>query len=133
MTMPIERMRALRWGAEVLEELTRDEGLGPDTRLRAAEILAVYPDVKELARWVAEAKAGLPQGWVQAVVDAGEFFRTVSVSGRGSGQSRQALRFTLRHFPDEETIRLIGLSPRISEWLVVEDAGEKELWGTRAL
>ena len=60
MTMPNERLRALRWGRELLELLAKDEALSPVVREQAQRLLPAYPMRGQLERLVAEGAHFIP-------------------------------------------------------------------------
>ena len=121
MTMPIERMRALRWGYELLQEMGQDQSLPEVTRARAGALLAAYPIPEALARHVVDERGGLPKTWGDSMSEALNLFEAVGFSGQGSVQTRRSLLFTRRHYPERS---LIGLMVRVSSlrhWLAAED------------
>jgi hypothetical protein len=60
MTLPDERMRALRWGHEVLAEMLLDLTLPPASRAQALRLAQEHPSPQELVPWVQAGQQGLP-------------------------------------------------------------------------
>jgi hypothetical protein len=117
MTMPDERMRAVRWGGELLEQIASDTAL-PDTMPAAARRIALtYPSRQALDDWLLSGAKGLPPEWTTAFVDALALFDQLRVGTRGSTSTRTDLMYTLRHFPDMTTIRLMSRASRLDNWL----------------
>ena len=121
MTMPIERMRALRWGYELLQEMGQDQSLPEVTRARAGALLVVYPVPEALARHVVEDRGGLPKTWADALSEALDLFEAVGFRGQSSAQTRRSLLFTRRHYPDHQHIRLMANVGSLKDWLAAED------------
>jgi hypothetical protein len=123
MTMPDERTRSLRWGAEVLLELQQDATLPWPLRARAATIAPRYPNAEQMCSVISSDAGCLPSEWVEAISDALGLFEEISRSCVGTDETRRSLLFTLRHFPDRSIIRILG-HPRtgfsFAEWLQPE-------------
>jgi hypothetical protein len=60
MTMPDERMRALRFGGEMLNEVVDDNSLPVATRQRAQSALKHYPRTADLMRLLTAQRPTLP-------------------------------------------------------------------------
>ena len=120
MTMPNERLRALRWGRELLELLAKDEALSPVVREQAQRLLPAYPMPGQLERLVAEGALFIPADAAVALQQACLLFLRLDCD---DGCSEPLLRdrlFTMRHFPDEEAIgRWSRPVPghQLSDWL----------------
>ena len=70
MTMPDERMRAVRWGAELLKQIASDTSL-PDAMITTAKRIALsYPTPQALGERVRSAAASLPPEWTTALLEA---------------------------------------------------------------
>ena len=121
MTMPNERMRALRWGGEALEEIGLDLTLTDEIRSRAMELRSAYPEAEALKQLVAEGVHGLPQVWTGAMCAALELFERIQFSGLGSEETRHTLLFTLRHYPNQYTIEVMAREDSLAWWLEPED------------
>lgn len=123
MTMPNERMRALRWGRELLEELAQEQALDPAIREQAQSLLPAYPLPGEVEKLVAEGGLSLPANAAVALQQACVLFMKL---GRDDGCSDGILRnrlFTMRHFPDEEAIGQWSWAVpghQLSDWLWLE-------------
>lgn len=123
MTTASERTRALRWGAELLLELQHDATVPPALRARAATIQPRYPSAEQMRAIMGSDTADLPSEWAEAIGDALGLFQELSRSCVGNDETRRSLLFTLRHFPDRSTIKVLGLSRRnfcLADWLQPE-------------
>ena len=117
MTMPDERMRAVGWGGELLEQIASDTAL-PDAMICAAKRIALtYPTPPALEDRLRSGATGLPPEWTTTLVDALELFDEMRVGALGSARTRSDLMYTLRHFPDQMTIRAMSCTKRLDEWL----------------
>ena len=121
MTMPDERMRALRWGYEMLADLGNDEALPVSTRERAAALMAAYPDQASLEGLLRDERPSLQPKMGPALAKAGRLFLEVQRVGAGSGETRRGLVYVLRHFPDATTIRLMGRHGALGQWIALDD------------
>lgn len=124
MTIPVERMRALRWGYELLQEMGQDQSLPEWARARASALQVVYPVPHALAQHVVNERGGLPKPWADAMSEALELFENVSFSGQGSVRTRRSLLFTRRHYPDRALIQLLAKGDLMSHWLFDRAAQE---------
>ena len=123
MTMPNERMRALRWGGELLDEIGLDETLPDALRVRARALRPVYPRPEALEQLLIEEALGLPEIWGNALRGAMDLFQDVRLGLHGSEATRRSLLYTLRHFPEKREIPSdIGRVP-LGWWL--EPEGER--------
>ena len=59
MTMPRERMRSIRWGRQLLQQIASDPAVSEALRQRAAEALLEYPDADALSRLVTDLASAL--------------------------------------------------------------------------
>jgi hypothetical protein len=125
MTMPDERMRAVRWGAELLDQMVIDDSL-PEAAIAAAKRIGLtYPTAQALEGRLQSGAIGLPPDWTAALLDACEFFDKLRIGALGSKRTRSELQYTLRHFPDERTIRAMARTPQLGEWLRPDRGGSK--------
>ena len=119
MTMPDERTRAIRWGGELLEleQIASDIAL-LDTMISAAHRVALrYPTPEALEERLRSGAPGLPLEWTTALFEALDLFDAMRASALGSASTRSHLMYTLRHFPDQMTIRAMSRSSSMQEWL----------------
>ncbi len=117
MTMPDERLRAIGWGEELLQQIASDTAL-PKTLTAAAQRIALtYPPSQALEQAISSVAHGLQPAWTSALLDALELFDEIRIRAIGSAGTRSDLRYTLRHFPDKTTIRAMSYSSSIQEWL----------------
>lgn len=117
MTMPDERLRAVDWGGELLEQIAFDAAL-PVSLIGAAKRIALtYPTPQALEDRLRSGAAGLQPEWTTALLDALKLFDEMRVGALGSARTRSDLVYTLRHFPDKMTIRAMSRTLRLGEWL----------------
>lgn len=121
MTMPDERTRALRWGFELLAHLEDDSDLTEPLRARALATLPDYPSPQRLEQLISSDAQGLPRSWANAMSKARGLFDEIWFGQHGSTETRHHLLYTLRHHPDEETIRAMACTDSLSDWLLPED------------
>ena len=120
MTTPSERMRALRWGAELLESLQQDGAVEDELRARAASLASRYPRPPQLLQLVQIVPSQLSEDFARAIEDALELFGALRRSGGGSEETRQHLQFTLRHFAQPGEALYVagsGASGALAEWI----------------
>jgi hypothetical protein len=115
-------MRALRWGHELLQEMTQDQSLPEDVREQAWDLLVRYPMPEALAQHVSDGAGRLPKTWGAAMAEALELFDAAAFGGRGSAQTRRSLLFARRHYPNSSEIRLLVTIDLIGHLLAVEDS-----------
>lgn len=118
--MPNERMRALRWGGELLAEIGRDETMPQRLRARGPVLRPVYPTPHALEQLLIEGAMGLPEHWGNALSEAVDLFQEVRLGLHGSEVVRHSLLFTLRHFPQKREIPLNSGRVPLEWWLVPE-------------
>ena len=107
MTMPTERMRAIRWGRQLLQRIAADPSVSEGLRQRAAAVLPEYPEGDALSRLVTELAPALPRTFAAALSEAVKVFNQVHMLGIGSEETRSELMRALRHFPDGSMIVLM--------------------------
>jgi len=123
MTMPHERCRALRWGAELLERLEGDPDLPEAIRAQAGDLCRTYPTAEQLKAHLAAGTNGLPPSWTSAIQQAHRLFNTLWCSGDDPPAIRDELKWVMRHYPDPYTTALMGDERvDIRRWLVHEDS-----------
>lgn len=99
MTMPSERMRALRWAEQLLREIRVDPLVPSKLQHRAAELSRLYPSQARLRDILSEPSARLPRELATVVFDAGMLFEAMNVPGRMTPATRDLLGGVMRHFP----------------------------------
>jgi len=120
MTMPDERMRALRWGLELLNQMKTDPLVPDAQRDRARELQAEYPGWDALERLVVSDTGGLCGGWACALSESRNLFIELQAGGHGSVETSQRLRSTLRHFPEHWEIGAMEKATALRAWLQTE-------------
>lgn len=123
MTMPHERLRALRWAGEVLFEICSGHTSTESDRHRAGLVLESLPTPQELLAWV-RAGAALTESAAAAIEAAGTFFREQRRSSRCSLAYKDQLDRVLRHYPEPSEAELWAREASagtLHEWLMAED------------
>lgn len=120
MTMPNERMRALHWGLELLEQLMNDPLVPDALRDRARELQPEYPGQVALERLVVSRVGGLPHDWAGALCGSRNLFIELQASGQGSVETSQQLRYTMRHFPEHWEIGAMEQATSLNAWFQPE-------------
>lgn len=121
--MPNERMRALRWGFELLREIQADMRVDEADRRHAVDLIASYPGPEQLLRWVLDDAPCIPVPSATAIALAAELFRRVWRKPM-SAETQHAVMFTLRHFPDAEEAMQMSVSvfgQSLHRWLRPDD------------
>lgn len=125
MTTPRERMRAVRWSAQLLVVAQADPVVPLDLRQRAVELSRLFPNQFWVLGLLADRDAWFARDVAQGLVEAALLFEVMEPSGRMSPATRQLWRGTMRHYP----CRLNGWHRpedfelfRVSELLDSEDA-----------
>ena len=125
MTTPRERMRALRWGAQLLVVAQVDPVVPLDLRHRAVELSRRFPSQSRLLGLLADRDAWFARDVAQDLFEAGMLFEGMEPPGRMSPATRQLWQGTMRHYPGRfngwhrpEDFELF----RVSELLDSEDA-----------
>jgi hypothetical protein len=124
MTLPVERMRSLRWGLELLQAMLADPSLPAPMRLRTQSLLPRYPTPDQLRRLLAEGVTGLPDELCAAIDDAADLFQDLRLGEWGSAELRRHQLYVLRHFPSRGTaprpaVRFI--TDGLWDWIELED------------
>ena len=114
----------MRWGWELLSAIASDAEIDELTRADALLVATTYPSPELILLWIAEDANGLSPIAAQSVSAAAELFNNLQLSGQGTPETRNHLRFTQRHFPDGQEARMMGHQSeqcRITDWLLPED------------
>lgn len=123
MTMPDERMRALRWGFELLREVQADALVDEIDRSQAANLAATYPGPHDMLRWVLDDTLCISVEAATAIAQAAALFHRMRRKHM-SDATRHALTYTLRHFPEaDEALQRSKPVPGIplQTWVLPED------------
>jgi len=123
MSTPEERMRALRWGWELLRDIQQDATVPVESRDCARALALRYPAPAMLQALLASGARHLPQDVGAAIDDARTLFEELQVRGKGAADTLRFVLYTLRHFP------LYHAVPRVDDclgglqvWLQPEDS-----------
>lgn len=120
MTTPYERMRAVGWGGELLAQMCSDASLPQSVVSAAKRIALTYPTTQALEECLRVGAVGLTVRLATSLGEARTLFREVWIGELGSAQTREDLRYVLRHFPTEGTIRIISETAPPWLWLWFE-------------
>lgn len=125
MTMPVERMRSLRWGAQLLDLIQQDGDLEVGIRRRAARLMSSYPQPSDLVALLEAHAMALPAEMGAAIDAARSLFEQIHSSAIGSAKTRHLALYTLRHFPTCEATEMAAASALmgggLGAWLHLED------------
>lgn len=124
MTIPSERTRALRWGFEVLQEISVSAMVSDGEKARAAGLLDMYPTPSTVSSWIDEDVLCLPIEAAVAIEATGDLLRLILRSKACTGELKRSVIFTLRHFPepgDAERWSTVCGGETIRMWLLPED------------
>ena len=122
MSTPEERMRALRWGWELLRDMQRDETVPVESVDRARALALRYPAPAVLQELLASGARRLPPDLGAAIDDARTLFEELQVHGRGAADTQRIVLYTLRHFPLHHAVaRVDDCLGGLQVWLQPED------------
>lgn len=114
MTTPVERMRALRFGYEMLEILLRDPSMPCRVSRQALQARLVYPTTEQWIDLLNRRDEPLPAGLSHAMRSVRQLL-TDALAVHGEGEELHAsLRRSLRHFPSW---------PEIETWCGADSTG----------
>ena len=99
MSTPEERMRALRWGWELLRDIQQDATVPVESGDSTRALALRYPAPAMLQELLASGATHLPQELGAAIDDARTLFEELQVRGRGAADTQRFVLYTLRHFP----------------------------------
>jgi len=126
MTTPQERMRALKWGFELMGAAAHNPRLDSAIRSRARAILRIYPYVQLLAALRDRSALGLPEDFQRGLDEAREFFSELRTSDRTPEDVKQHAVYVQRHYPTPGSWRwlsLPGARHLLREWFELSDTG----------
>ena len=122
MSTPEERMRALRWGWELLRDIQQDGTVPVESGDRARAVALHYPAPAILRELLASGARHLPQDVGAAIDDARTLFEELRDRGRGSADTQRFVLSTLRHFPFYDALeRVNDCLDGLQDWLQPED------------
>lgn len=117
-----ERMRALRWGLELLRHIQQDATVPVESRDSARALALRYPAPAMLQELLASGARHLPQDVGAAIDDARTLFEDLQVRGRGAADTQRFILYTLRHFPHHHAVaRVDDCLGGLQDWLQPED------------
>jgi hypothetical protein len=123
MTTPQERMRALRWGSELLAAIQQERELESEFRSEPSRIAQHYPSPDALAVALEGASHETTPNFGITIEEAWILFQKVLVGGTVPPGLRKRTLFTLRHFPLPGAGLLIEhaiTTGTLDEWLAYE-------------
>lgn len=123
MTIPIERLRSLRWGLELIEAMQLDQTVPEPLREQAAELQPSYPTPANLIMLLIEDAETLPMPYANAIEAAGRLFNRLAISHQGTETTRHHLLYTERHFPlpgDAQFMATYGAFGGLASWIACE-------------
>jgi len=123
MTMPFERMRALRWAYELLHDVCSSATVSEDERRRAERLLETFPAPHRL-RVLLEERTALPHDAAAAIEVAGLFLGQLRRSDCLAADYKRQIDRVLRHYPESGEAQLWAEAPlagALGEWLMAED------------
>ena len=111
MTMPIERARAMRWGAALLDLLADDPEVVGDLRAMASDLRLIYPMPDLLKAHLLSGTQGIPAVWVAAFQEAGRLCATLQYGRQGSGPG-----VSFAAGSGASTVRGVAANPSTQAW-----------------
>ena len=99
MSTPEERMRALRWGLELLEAIQQDPTVPVESSVEARSLALRYPTPASLNELLASGARHLPEEVGSTIDHARMLFEDLQSRGIGCANTWRHLSHTLRHFP----------------------------------
>lgn len=120
MTTPVERMRAIAWGRELLTMLQADPAVPEDLKQAARRLQATYPRASDLLKELQHGGSTFPTEAVLSIEPARPLFENVQARRAGSPETQLQARFTLRHFPLRRwagDLYAAALSCHVDDWL----------------
>ena len=122
MSTPEERMRALRWGWELLRDIQQDATAPVESGDSARALALRYPAPAMLQELLASGARHLPQELGAAIDDARTLFEELQFRGRGAADTRRFILHTLRHYPLYHAVaRVDDCLGGLQDWLQPED------------
>jgi hypothetical protein len=122
MSTPEERMRALRWGWELLRDIQQDATVPVESGDRARALALRYPAPAMLQELLASGARQLPQDVGAAIDDARTLFEELRIRGRAAADTQRFILYTLRHFPLHRAVaRVDDCIGGLQVWLQPED------------
>jgi len=102
MTTAIERLRALHWGAQLLEAIQVEPDAELSLRRRAADAARTYPAPARLKMLLAAPHSRFPRDLADAVFQTGFLFAERQQAERLSPETRRLWQSVNRHYPNRE-------------------------------
>jgi len=122
MSTPEERMRALRWGWELLRDIQQDATVPVESGDSARALALRYPAPAMLQELLASGARHLPQDLGTAIDDARTLFEELHVRGRSAADTQRFVLYTLRHFPLYHAVaRVDDYLGGLQDWLQPEE------------
>ena len=122
MSTPEERMRALRWGWELLRDIQQDSAVPVESRDSARTLALRYPAPAMLQALLASGARHLPQDVGAAIDDGRTLLEELQVRGKAAADTLRRILYTLRHFPLYHAVsRVDDHLGGLQVWLQPED------------
>ena len=122
MSTPEERMRALLWGWKLLRDIQQDATIPVESGNSARALALRYPAPAMLQELLASGARQLPEEVGAAIDDALTLFEDLQVRGKGAGDTKRSVLYTLRHFPHHHAVaRVDDCLGGLQDWLQPED------------
>ena len=122
MSTPEERMRALRWGWELLGDIQQDATVPVDSGDSARALALRYPAPAMLQELLASGARHLPQELGAAIDDARTLFEKLQARDSGTADTQRFILYTLRHFPHHHAVACVDdCLGGLQDWLQPEN------------
>jgi len=124
MTTPQERLRALKWGFELMSAAALDPRLDPTVRSRAQDILQIYPYHRLVAALRDGGELNLHEDFQRGLDEARAFFSDLLTEDRTPDDVKQHAVYAQRHYLTPGSWRwlsLPGAERLIGEWFELSE------------
>ncbi len=124
MTTPQERLRALKWGFELLGEVAVDLRLEAAVRSKAKSILEIYPYLQVVSALRHGGALGSSEGLQRGLDEAREIFAELRSASQTPDDVKQNAFYVQRHYPTPGSWRWLGLPDAehmLRDWFELPD------------
>ncbi len=125
MTTPQERLRALKWGYELLGEVAVDLRLEAAVRSKARSILEIYPYLQVVSSLRHGGALGSSEGLQRGLDEARAFFAELRSNRQTPDDVKQNASYVQRHYPTPGSWRWLGLPGAeriVRDWFELPEA-----------